>query len=265
MVRRMPFSIDHIVIAVADLDRAVADYEALGFTISPGGEHPRGSRNALVCFADGAYLEIIAFPKPVPGFRWWEVFARSGSGLVDFALLPDSLDARLADARVNGLVLDGPIDGERRQGDGALLKWRSARPPQPDIPFLCEDVTLRALRVPEGAARRHRNGATGVAGITVAVADRAAAAARYEALLGQKPLTESGGSGVGSGRVSQFEVGPCVISLSEPEPGSSDAVRSHLDRRGEGACAIAFAGPESRSLPREASHGAPLEMVRLRP
>ena len=52
----MPLSIDHIVIAVADLDAAVRDYTALGFTVLPGGEHPRGSRNALVVFADGAYL-----------------------------------------------------------------------------------------------------------------------------------------------------------------------------------------------------------------
>eukprot|EP01041_Mallomonas_annulata_P028533 gene28533-50396_t len=46
---------------VADLDAAVADYASLGFTVLPGGEHPRGSRNALVVLADGAYLEIIAF------------------------------------------------------------------------------------------------------------------------------------------------------------------------------------------------------------
>ncbi len=35
----MPFTIDHIVIAVADLDAAARDYEALGFTVLPGGEH----------------------------------------------------------------------------------------------------------------------------------------------------------------------------------------------------------------------------------
>ena len=79
----MPLSIDHIVIAVADLDAAVRDYTALGFTVLPGGEHPRGSRNALVVFADGAYLEIIAFPRPLPEYRWWQVLDRAGPGLVD--------------------------------------------------------------------------------------------------------------------------------------------------------------------------------------
>ncbi len=89
----MPFTIDHIVIAVADLDAAARDYEALGFTVLPGGEHPRGSRNVLVVLADGAYLEIIAFPKPVPGFRWWEVFQAAGPGFVDYALLPGAFDS----------------------------------------------------------------------------------------------------------------------------------------------------------------------------
>lgn len=167
----MPLSIDHIVIAVSDLDQAVRDYEALGFTVLPGGEDPRGSRNALVVLADGAYLEIIAFSRPVPDFRWWRVLDAAGSGLADYALLPDSLDVDLARARAGGVVMDGPIDGARLQPDGTRLAWRSARPPESDIPFLCEDVTARALRVPEGAARKHANGVTGVAGVTVAVRD----------------------------------------------------------------------------------------------
>ena len=55
-------AIDHIVILVHDLEAAVRDYTALGFTVVPGGEHADGrSRNALIAFADGSYLELIAF------------------------------------------------------------------------------------------------------------------------------------------------------------------------------------------------------------
>ena len=51
----------------------------------------------------------------------------------------------------------------------------------------------RGLRVPEGEVRRHPNGATGIAGVTVAVADVEASLARYRAFLG--PDAVSGGEG----------------------------------------------------------------------
>lgn len=38
----MAFALDHVVIAVNDLDRAVADYQSLGFTVYPGGVHHGG-------------------------------------------------------------------------------------------------------------------------------------------------------------------------------------------------------------------------------
>ena len=49
--------LDHLVLAVPDLARAIDDFRARGFTVMPGGQHPgRTSHNALVVFADGAYL-----------------------------------------------------------------------------------------------------------------------------------------------------------------------------------------------------------------
>lgn len=57
----MTLPLDHIVIAVQDLERSIADYTALGFNVLRGGEHPgRSTHNALVVFADGAYFELIA-------------------------------------------------------------------------------------------------------------------------------------------------------------------------------------------------------------
>ena len=256
----MSFSIDHIVIAVTDLAAAMRDYEALGFTVLPGGEHPRGSRNALVAFEDGAYLEIIAFGRPVPGFRWWEVLNAAGSGLVDYALLPDDLDSRLDAVREHGIAIDGPIDGERLQPDGSRIAWRSARPPEPDIPFLCEDVTARALRVPEGAARRHRNGVTGVAGVTVAVRDLSVSTARYRALLGAAPIATGGVPGLGFG-LAQFRIGAQTLLLAQPRAGAHPMLGEHLSRRGQGACAVSFHGPADSVLDPALRHGAPLEIA----
>ena len=197
----------------------------------------------------------------MPDFRWWRVLTEAGEGLVDYALLPDSLDRRLADARAHGLVIEGPIDGSRLRPDGVDIAWRSARPPESDIPFYCEDVTPRALRVPEGAARRHANDTTGVAGITVVVADLGAATQRYRALLGMEPTMCGAVPGLGFGLV-QFKLGRQVLSLTEGRAEACEGLSRHLGRRGQGAYAVSFYGPKEQVLDRSLAHGARLETVR---
>ena len=63
--------IDHLVVVVPDLEAGIAAYEGLGFTVVRGGRHPVGTHNALMAFADGSYMELIAFYQPSPGHRWW--------------------------------------------------------------------------------------------------------------------------------------------------------------------------------------------------
>jgi catechol 2,3-dioxygenase-like lactoylglutathione lyase family enzyme len=55
--------LDHIPIAVADLEAAVEQYRALGFTLKPGRFHADGIRNQHVKFADGSELELITVPE----------------------------------------------------------------------------------------------------------------------------------------------------------------------------------------------------------
>ena len=179
--------LDHVVIAVHDLDSAITDFRSLGFTVQPGGQHPgRTSHNALIVFADGAYIELIAWMAPAPQERWWRLLQEHGDGYADFALLPRDTLAVLQAARGRGLhSLIGPIDGGRVRPDGVQLQWRNARHETPDLPFLCGDVTPRALRVPEGPVRVHANGAQGVAELAIAVLDEEATVVRYRALLGE--------------------------------------------------------------------------------
>jgi catechol 2,3-dioxygenase-like lactoylglutathione lyase family enzyme len=57
--------LDHLVILVRDLDQAVREYEVLGFTVTPGGEHADGlTRNALIPFRDGSYPGLVACLDP---------------------------------------------------------------------------------------------------------------------------------------------------------------------------------------------------------
>ena len=97
-------AIDHLVVAVTDLDGAVKTYGDLGFTVVPGGRHTGGAtENALIGFRDTSYLELLAFHEPRPDHRWWSALARGG-GLVDFCLQTDDLTADAKMLRQTGVV-----------------------------------------------------------------------------------------------------------------------------------------------------------------
>ena len=74
--------LDHLVILVRDLGSTVRDYEGLGFTVTPGGEHVDGlTRNALIPFEDGSYLELVAYldsHDPRDNVWGWRAFLPSG-------------------------------------------------------------------------------------------------------------------------------------------------------------------------------------------
>src|SRR5690606_16338938 len=124
----MPTGFDHIVIAVNDLDQAVADYTTAGFTVTPGGEHKGGaSHNALITFQDGAYFEIIAFKGEAPHRSHWPELLRKGEGLVDYALRTDDLHREAAALRTAGLDVGDPVDGGRFRPDGQRIDWQTLR------------------------------------------------------------------------------------------------------------------------------------------
>lgn len=251
----MTLSLDHIVIAVHDLDRAFADYAALGFQVIRGGAHADGaSANVLVVFEDGAYLELIAFMRPRTENRWSDVLAGAGEGFVDHALLPGEIGREVAAAQARGLDISDPIPGGRLRPDGDRLDWQTARSPGSDVPFLCGDVTPRRLRVQEGAVRRHPNGVTGVASLTVAVRDLGRSARRYAALLDADPPAPGP-----DGTVALRLGNGTEIRLLAPAEGSAAA--GLLAARGEGPVAAAFRGAAAAELDPARSHGAALRIV----
>lgn len=180
----MLLGIDHLVIAVPDLGTAMAGFRGLGFAVVPGGRHPQGTHNALIAFADGAYLELIAFFEPNPQHRWWRQLERGG-GLIDFCLRTSDLARDLAAFRAAGVEMDDPRPLSRVRPDGVTLAWRLGIPRGrwPGVaPFLIEDDTPRSERVPGDTT--HPNGAAGVDSLTVALADASAARRVYEQVLG---------------------------------------------------------------------------------
>jgi len=55
-------ALDHVVLAVNDLDATAARYRALGFTLKPGRPHDNGIRNWHAKFKDGTELELLTAP-----------------------------------------------------------------------------------------------------------------------------------------------------------------------------------------------------------
>jgi catechol 2,3-dioxygenase-like lactoylglutathione lyase family enzyme len=208
----MPTGIDHIVIAVRDLDAASRDFAEAGFTVVPGGKHKTGlSHNALIAMQDGTYFEIIAFldPDNPDSGPWSETLRESGEGLVDFALRTDDLDREVESLRMNGLEPIGPTPGGRVRPDGQRIDWRTIRFEDASLPFYCHDETPRELRVPGGEEAVHANGVTGVASISIPVSDV------VEAGLVYRQLTGLDGNDVGEAK--RFAAGTQAIDLVQGE------------------------------------------------
>jgi catechol 2,3-dioxygenase-like lactoylglutathione lyase family enzyme len=256
--------IDHLVILVSDLATGIRDYEGLGFTVIPGGEHPGGTHNALIAFADGAYIELIAFQDPrAPSQHRWRGYLDNGGGLIDFALGSTDLAADVARLTGAGLPYE-PMDGARARPDGVQLQWRSASvSPAGQLPFIIEDVTPRGLRVPSGGATQHANDVTGVLSLTVAVGDLAAAKGRFTALLDAAPLVERENPELHAATAT-YVIGQSSIELAQPVDDQSP-LAAPLAARGDGpysVCLTADPGPaEARWLDPAAAHGARLQIV----
>lgn len=264
------FALDHIVILVRDLATAIDDYTALGFTVVPGGEHQGGaSHNALIALADDSYLELLAFKRPPlptdppsPLERRFRPRQAADEGLIDFALLPEDIHKAMAAAAGRGLALEGPFAGGRVRPDGQRVAWQLGIPQALALPFLCADVTPRALRVPLGEARCHANGVTGVAGLAIAVSNLEFQMERYSRLLGMAPqpgpaLPVPDADGV------HFALHTTAIALVTPASGRSP-LRDHLARRGEGPFALwLYTRDAARAgrLDLARSHGAWIELT----
>ncbi|MCU0475590.1 MAG: VOC family protein [Anaerolineae bacterium] len=163
--------LDHLILAVYDLSTAVESFTALGFTVTPGGVHASGAtHNALIVFADGTYLEIMAPTgepaKPdAPDYTF--LFAR-GEGWAGMCLSSDDLPADLAQMAERGANVGSIGEGGRVRPDGVEMRWQSAWIDEQALPFVMQDLTDRALRVNTDPSRTtHANGATGIAEVFV--------------------------------------------------------------------------------------------------
>lgn len=205
----MARGIDHLVIAVRDLDAARDDYEHLGFTMTPIGRQPFGTANHLVQL-EGCFIELVGVVDPgrvVPmsdgHFSFSAQVERAVGAREGMCMLVlTTADAR-ADAdewRARGLEVYEPFHWSRPAilPDGsettvAFTLSFATDPAMPDIAFFtCQQHNPEMFWKPEYQA--HENGARSIAEVTLVAGTPAGHGAFLSRLIGgADPLEEAGG------------------------------------------------------------------------
>jgi hypothetical protein len=235
--------VDHVVVVVSSLAETTKRFAAAGFTVTPGGRHDAiPTENALIAFADGTYLELLAARdaatrdelralRASPG---WErhlkgvsavarrfLPALSGAdGVADWVLRGERLERPAAALRTLGVKASGPVAMARERPDGLRLAWELLLPEPRLHPFWIADRTSRGQRVPGGAATEHANGATGITAVGVRTPSVPTAALELGESLGTVPRLIDG--------VTTLDLAAARIEVVEGEPA--------------GACRVTLAG-----------------------
>ncbi|WP_161964343.1 VOC family protein [Chitinophaga flava] len=86
--------LDHVPVAVKNLDSAASRYRALGFALKPGRLHDNGIRNLHVKFKDGTELELITAAEPRDALtREYRQHLAAGEGPAFLALYTPEIPA----------------------------------------------------------------------------------------------------------------------------------------------------------------------------
>ena len=190
----MARGIDHLVLAVRDLDAAAAHYAALGFLVGARNRHPWGTENHIVQFP-GAFLELITLgegievPPVRPGTFSFaatvrDALARDGDS---FSMLVfESADALADKAEIDAAGFGGfetfffERSGQRPDGSRVRVAFTLAFAASEAMPragfFVCQQHEPQNFWNP--AFQRHPNGAAKLGGIVMLAQDARTALAR---------------------------------------------------------------------------------------
>jgi catechol 2,3-dioxygenase-like lactoylglutathione lyase family enzyme len=188
--------LDHVGIAVKDLDAATHTYEdVLGFSRPQPGKLPNGIRNVNYYFADATYLETLVYWDRSKA-AWLANFTDKHSGALFGVLSAYSPEATSEYLAKRGIVMGKVFSGTIQTGDEDAMpqeKWKTFFLPNGFLagdPFYFisytrgpRDAYLQQLRDPK--ARRlflHRNTALGLRAVWLAVPNLVEAAKAYDAL-----------------------------------------------------------------------------------
>jgi hypothetical protein len=213
--------IDHIVINTRDrTDEAVALFERMGFIVTPRGYHTLGSLNHTIVF-ESDYLELLGYPAGKPPEKRPELVARA-AGLMATVLGADDADKVRAALIARGLAPRPVSDFSRpvqlQDGESADVAFRVTRLEPDAIPgswfYYCQHLTPDLVWRPEWQA--HANGCIAMTGLTIEVADPAAAATQYLRAIDQARADGAGPKSV-TIRLPGFEI--ALVAAAQRAPG----------------------------------------------
>ena len=184
----MPRPIDHLVLAVRDLDAARATFQRLGFTLTPVARHPFGTMNSLAQFG-GSFLELLTVAEPgaIPAgdgthFSFGAFnrdYLEGGEGLSMLVLKSADAAADRADFAAHDLrvyepfgferIATGP-DGSERKVAFSLTFTSDSRLKRAGF-FTCQHHYPENFWKAE--FQRHANGALGIASAVMVTRDPA--------------------------------------------------------------------------------------------
>ena len=232
-------TLNHVMIAVHDLDASGKVYSALGLAVLPGGRHPTGTQNAVVRFSDRTYLELIsAYDASLAGGKEVAEFVEKGEGAVAAGLEIGSAENAARELRAAGLKVRGPTAGT------ILRPGETQAPPRWwDVEFEDEVAArpvflLQYVRNPSARPRpapEHANSASTLAGVLVAVSDIEKAAAAY-GNIGQVGDREFAMPEFGAAAKQIALKSGSIFLLRATDPSGPTARR--LKQRGEGVLGV---------------------------
>jgi hypothetical protein len=248
-------SIDHAVVAVADLDRAAAGYERLGFTLTPRAAHPdaMGTSNRLAQFAGRNFIELLEVDRPnrlddhqfsarPARFSFGvhnRAFLRSHDGLRShqglqsregmsmLALASPDARADLARLAAAGITTYAPFDFERRatlpDGSHVTVAFTLGFVTHPLLPeiafFFCENRFPEHFWKPQFQV--HANDAQAIAAVYMEAEHPEALLPFLTALTGGEAQATDGGQRIACGAQDLLVLTPGRLRQVAPMPPAS--------------------------------------------
>ena len=214
--------LDHVVVAVRQLDRAAETFRRLGFALTPRGHHAEwGTTNYCVMFPDD-YLQLLAAEGSGAEAKRVGNFAARREGAIELAFGSEDGAASAAALRHAGLQVGTPRSLSRRldNPEGTVLMFSEVPLPPGATPGiasrLIQHITRERLRYPEWL--NHPNGAIGIASVTAVVADPGDLAPAWDVIFGPHAATPTDNTvTVHTGRGLVFLTRPEDLTQLHPE------------------------------------------------
>jgi catechol 2,3-dioxygenase-like lactoylglutathione lyase family enzyme len=278
------FGLDHVVVAVRDLDASASRWKRLGFTLSARGVHSAlmGTANCTVVFRED-YIELLGVVADTDQNKSTRDFLRLGEGIERAAFATDDAAAGVAELKSRGLDAIGPLSfgrpvdwpgGGKAEARFDVFLWPLNRAPSGLGIFACQHLTRDAVWIPD--LQTHANGALRIERVEIVSARPKAAAEQLGGLIDELASPVHDGSWrvrSGGGRATFLFYDRAAFARRYPDTVRAGAARegavalvigsSDLAAAADALGTLAVAHEDAVSAPATAANGVIVSFVAL--